>query len=288
MTLETRVISGLIVSIGVVVILLIGGYFPGGTYLTGLAALAVVGLSSWEFGSFHRWESRDSVYRYVASGVNFLPSLIILMACLIGGAGSQYTVLSPLFRYFVLSALFTLALTISIILFRRRVNENDGVSAEFSLLFSVAYLGLGGGALTTLALLPGGTRLLGWMIAVASFQDIAAYFGGKKFGSTPLAPALSPKKTLGGAFSGLLGAFVAGVILQGLLDDGVSVVVLSLLVGIGSQAGDLAESFLKRLSGVKDAGSLIPGHGGVFDRIDSHLGAAFVVVVSLLMGELLT
>ncbi len=105
-------------------------------------------------------------------------------------------------------------------------------------------------------------------------NDTGAYFVGLAVGRTPLAPRISPSKTVEGSLGGLL-CGVAGVILLNYvldLDVGAgSLVPLAVLVPLAAQLGDLAESLLKRGAGVKDAGVLVPGHGGVLDRLDSLL-----------------
>jgi phosphatidate cytidylyltransferase len=106
--------------------------------------------------------------------------------------------------------------------------------------------------------------------------DSAAYYGGRKFGQRPLAPDISPGKTIEGAVFGLAGSFVGGIIAKLTFLQGVSVLhclLAALICGIIGQLGDLAESILKRYTGVKDSGRLMPGHGGVLDRIDSLLFA---------------
>lgn len=121
-----------------------------------------------------------------------------------------------------------------------------------------------------------------WVLLVvfATFAtDTTAYFVGRWRGRHPLAPAISPKKSIEGAVAGFLGGVTATVVLAIILRlDGNlwQTVLLGCLIGVVSQVGDLAESLLKRSTGVKDASHLIPGHGGVLDRLDSLL---FTVVV---------
>lgn len=114
--------------------------------------------------------------------------------------------------------------------------------------------------------------------------DIFAYYVGKTIGSTPLAPAISPNKTwegsIGGAVSALLVA--AGFKMIGVVDLAwIHVVGMAAICGVISQAGDLAESQIKRSAGVKDAGSVLPGHGGLLDRFDSMAVAAPLVYIYL-------
>lgn len=134
-----------------------------------------------------------------------------------------------------------------------------------------------------------GDRLgLHWLLilfAVIWAGDTAAMFVGKTFGRTLFAPRLSPKKTNEGAIAGLLGGAAAAILLQQLLFVDlplVHVIVVSLLLGMFGQLGDVAESMLKRAADVKDSSHLIPGHGGVLDRIDSLLFAFPVLYLYLL------
>ena len=110
------------------------------------------------------------------------------------------------------------------------------------------------------------------LLAVTFATDTSAFFVGRALGRLPLAPAISPGKTLEGAVGGLAGAVLAAVIgveLLGLELTMPETLVLGGLAGVAGQLGDLAESRLKRVAGVKDSGWLFPGHGGVLDRIDS-------------------
>ena len=114
------------------------------------------------------------------------------------------------------------------------------------------------------------------LLAVIWVGDSAALFAGKGFGRTPFAPRLSPKKTNEGAVAGLLAGLLAAVLLRHFLFTDLPlrhVVVTSLLLGLFGQLGDLAESMLKRAAEVKESSNLIPGHGGMLDRVDSLLFA---------------
>lgn len=115
--------------------------------------------------------------------------------------------------------------------------------------------------------------------------DSAAYYGGSAFGRRLLAPQISPKKTVEGAIFGLLGSLAAGLSmgwwLLGENPIGFSLVVI--LTSLAGQAGDLAESVLKRSAGVKDSSSILPGHGGILDRLDSLFFSAPVFYWLLLL-----
>ncbi|MBI2909452.1 MAG: phosphatidate cytidylyltransferase [Chloroflexi bacterium] len=110
--------------------------------------------------------------------------------------------------------------------------------------------------------------------------DTTAFFVGRAWGRCPLAPAISPGKTWEGAVSGFMAATLAALALSvalGLQAGYGHVLVVGGLIGVFGQLGDLAESLLKRSAGVKDAGAVVPGHGGILDRLDSVLFGVVVV-----------
>jgi phosphatidate cytidylyltransferase len=148
-------------------------------------------------------------------------------------------------------------------------------------LFPVVYIGLPLGALAAVRASGGRDAVLLLMLCIV-ISDSAQYYTGRALGRRPLAPSISPKKTLEGAVGGLVfgtAAMVAG----GRLVFPAAGVPMLLLTGASIAAlgivGDLFESLLKRSAGVKDSGASIPGHGGVLDRIDSWLFAAPVYYV---------
>ncbi|MGE4371813.1 MAG: phosphatidate cytidylyltransferase [Xanthobacter sp.] len=126
-----------------------------------------------------------------------------------------------------------------------------------------------------------------YLYAVVWATDIFAYFTGRTLGGPKLWPRVSPNKTWSGALGGVLAGAVAAALLAlgaGLPGAG-PLVGLAVLLSIMSQAGDLAESSIKRLCGVKDAGCLIPGHGGILDRLDGFIvAAAMALLIALLRG----
>jgi len=125
-------------------------------------------------------------------------------------------------------------------------------------------------ALVVIRAAPDGSNWVLWMVLVVAFADIGAYFTGRRFGRHKLAPEVSPGKTWEGFWGGMLtSSIICGGILvvMGRFNEG-WVFIMVLLVTV-SVIGDLFESVLKRQRGVKDSGSLLPGHGGVLDRIDS-------------------
>lgn len=122
-----------------------------------------------------------------------------------------------------------------------------------------------------------GMGLVIFIIAIVIATDVCAYFVGKKFGRTKLAPRISPGKTWEGLVGGVAGAALVGLLCASLTpepDTLAKTIILAMLLAFVAQAGDLFESHIKREAGVKDSGQLIQGHGGVLDRFDGILTAA--------------
>ena len=166
----------------------------------------------------------------------------------------------------------------------------DTVSRVSVSVFGPLYVGLPPGAIAGVHWTAGRAAAL-ILIAVIAISDTAQYYTGRLAGRRPLAPALSPKKTVEGAVGGLVAGSLALIVLGhwGWPDTPLwlraSLGIALVLLGI---TGDLFESMLKRGIGVKDSSALIPGHGGVLDRIDSVLFAApvYYVVLRFAMREL--
>jgi phosphatidate cytidylyltransferase len=150
----------------------------------------------------------------------------------------------------------------------------------------VAWIGGGGaGAVSTLMLDPGGVALLVAFVLTVALDDVAAYFAGTTFGRHTLAPSISPAKSWEGVAAGFAGALVAGIVAGALLDE-LSVVAglgLGIVCGVFAPMGDLIESLFKREVGIKDSGRLLPGHGGMLDRLDAIIFCALPVYLYFLL-----
>lgn len=137
---------------------------------------------------------------------------------------------------------------------------------------------------------PEGLWVIVFLFAIVWGTDTIAYFTGRALGGPKLAPSISPGKTWSGAIGGALGGVIASLIVAWFAWQGVDllrVAVVAILLSIASQVGDLFESAIKRRHGVKDSGNLIPGHGGVMDRVDGLVAAAvllFVLWIPFLAG----
>ena len=125
-----------------------------------------------------------------------------------------------------------------------------------------------------------------WVFGMVWATDIGAYFAGRSFGGARLAPKISPSKT----WSGLIGGMVAALIASATIGDRAGIIGvplwIGLFMGLLAQLGDLGESWMKRRAGVKDSGKLIPGHGGLFDRVDGVLPVALLLGLLAFAGQI--
>lgn len=152
--------------------------------------------------------------------------------------------------------------------------------AHFVLLRAITTPGLHENTLLRFLRLEPGAAWIVFVLAVTFLSDTGAYFTGRAFGRHKMAPYISPKKSWEGAAGGLLASMLTGMALVPLLGLPIGLLGGALLGAIGSaagQIGDLAESLIKRQVDIKDSGHIIPGHGGILDRIDSLLFTAPVL-----------
>ncbi len=152
---------------------------------------------------------------------------------------------------------------------------SDAATLALGLIYPTGCLGY----LILIRTVPGdlGPPLILSLLAIVWGGDAAAYYAGRAFGRHKLAPIVSPNKTIEGAIGGLCGSLVAGLLACRLFHlpfEGMATIAMPLWVGGIGQLGDLVESMCKRSAGVKDSGSLIPSHGGLFDKLDSVAFAA--------------
>ena len=130
----------------------------------------------------------------------------------------------------------------------------------------------------------GGFDLLIWAFIVTWSTDIGAYFAGRRFGKRKLAPSISPNKTTEGLYGGMAAATLCGGAWALCAGLGKPLLAFPPLFAIAAQMGDLFESWMKRRAGVKDSGNWLPGHGGVFDRLDGLVPVAVLTAAAQLMG----
>lgn len=146
----------------------------------------------------------------------------------------------------------------------------------------VLYVGLPVLALLVLREHPHGLLLTFWAMALVWACDSGAFFAGRAIGGPKLAPAISPNKTWAGFLGGVLAAAVFAFALVALFELPVLLALATPLLAVLAQIGDLYESHLKRRAGVKDSGHLLPGHGGIMDRLDGLVAVAPVAALLVL------
>lgn len=179
----------------------------------------------------------------------------------------------------ILPLLSIMVLLISTVLVEGYEFTKAGTSA-----LTMFYLGIGG--YSAINIREANLALLVFILIVVFSTDIGAYFVGSKIGKHKLAPTLSPNKTIEGSVGGILSAFILAAIYLNFFSFNYSYLVmllLSIVLSITGQFGDLIASRLKRHYQVKDAGNIFPGHGGVLDRFDSLL---FTLAMAMLLGML--
>jgi len=236
-------------------------------YFTAVATLIIV-LAAWEWARLGGWTKAWMRLLYV-----FFVLVILFM-----------TILLPPLKVLIIGAACWLFIFLYLLLIRTKTDlpQMPMWAVTFSGLIVLACCWE---ALLILHITP---RWLLFMLVIVWLADTGAYFGGRLWGKHLLAPLISPKKTWEGLISGVVLTLIVASIIQWFfvtphqLSWKISLVVF--VTALVSVAGDLWESLLKRIQGIKDSGSLLPGHGGILDRIDSILAAAPVFAVGLVIA----
>jgi len=150
----------------------------------------------------------------------------------------------------------------------------------------VGYIGTAAISILFLRAQPLGFALALWALAIVWATDIGAYFAGRAIGGPKLAPKISPNKTWAGLIGGMVAAGIAGALIAEFGHLPAAALWLPPLLAVVAQIGDLIESGMKRHVGLKDSGKILPGHGGLLDRIDGMLPVAIVVAALVANGSL--
>ncbi|MBA7576567.1 Phosphatidate cytidylyltransferase [subsurface metagenome] len=200
-------------------------------------------------------------------------------------------IVSPHFNYdFLKPLLLTSGVVISLVWLLLRPQKEEAFSSWVWTIAGIFYIGWLLSYLVELNL-EGGRNWIFFALFTTFASDIAAFFVGRALGRHQLAPRISPSKTWEGAIGGIFGAIIVSLFFTMSTPLGLPLgygqaVLLGLLVSVFSQLGDLTESLLKRNMGVKDSGKLMPGHGGMLDRIDSVVFTGIVVYYYVLWAVL--
>jgi phosphatidate cytidylyltransferase len=258
--------------------LLILVLLKGGLILFVLVVLAVNGLAQWEF--LGMYQVQGDKFRWVKTIL--LGSLLLLSFCRAHPAGQVcppgFLACNPSTVLFVLVWCLFFLFLFYLMSYGHIEHPTQDLAVN---ILGLLYLPFLLGHVIWLRFLPQGKWWVLWFLLVIFTGDTGAYYSGRALGKTKLFPAVSPGKTWAGVAGGLAASLVAGVILGKwlLAELGIiSLAILALVLAVVGLLGDLFESMLKRQVQVKDASGLLPGHGGMLDRLDSLLFTAPVVV----------
>ncbi|CAA6812088.1 MAG: Phosphatidate cytidylyltransferase (EC [uncultured Sulfurovum sp.] len=236
--------------------------------LTGIGLLAVVGLIGWIDNFFTMWVFLGIIYifafyeamklfKLTSSGAYVWAVLLWLVA---------YFYPNPDDLFFLIAIIFASSLAYFHNFDKRLILPFlYPVSGIFFFLILYSYFGI---------------AAMGWLLVTVAVTDTGAYFVGKSIGKTKFSDT-SPNKTLEGVIGGVLIATIIGTYIGLFVVDFWIALIVTIATSISSIFGDLFESYLKREAGVKDSGDLLPGHGGILDRIDGYLFAAPIMVLTL-------
>lgn len=241
--LRTRILSAIVMlAVGAVEIWL------GGTAFAALVVL-LIGVMIWELATMTApAERRPALILAVVAGVALVAALVLKTE---------------------VAVLFLVVPSVALLLTPRRDQRLAGA-------YALAIMLAGYGLVELRSV--GGTQAILWLVAVVVASDVLGYFAGRMLGGPKFWSAISPKKTWSGTVAGWIGAAVVGLVVVLAVGASWLLVPFSALVAFAGQLGDIAESWVKRRAGVKDASNLIPGHGGMLDRFDALIGAVVVVM----------
>jgi len=271
----------------VITALIMAGLFLSAVAFLSLPWLALIFallicLGAWEWSRLCEWESALARGLYVALVAAVLGSLY--WYCGLGdhpGREQVQPFLGLACLWWSLALLWVKGYPGSAVFWRTLAMRN---------LMGVLVLAPAWMAAVYLVSFPRGGGLIVVMVLVVAAADIGAYFAGRTWGRHQLAAAVSPKKTWEGFWGGMAGCVLLALLLWSQLPRQqahvslAAVLVVTLATALASVVGDLTVSMVKREAGVKDSGSLLPGHGGVLDRLDSLCGAAPVFALGLLLA----
>jgi phosphatidate cytidylyltransferase len=261
--LRQRVVTALLLAALIIVILL---WLPPGVAVA--TVMVVVAAGAWEWAGL--------------AGINSSAGRVVYAAAVAAGIAAAWwlTRAAPTLAAFLWCAAAWWVLSLAwLVLAPGRGGPGVTAAAGFAVLVPAA-VGLG----RLVQLEPSGQVLLLFLLVLVAAADIGAYFGGRAFGRHKLAPRVSPNKTWEGLWAGMLAAAGAGT--AGGLLFGTPLlpwVFMCMAVALVSVVGDLVESMFKRKAGLKDSSALLPGHGGVLDRLDSLTAAGPVFLLGLLL-----
>ena len=267
--LRTRVMTALVLAAVV-----LGTLATGSTPLWAVLVTCFCAAAAWEFARLSVTASR--LQKIISTLI--LAALVSIFALVIFGVIPEWSTI--LWPFLLLTAAFWL-FVVPLQLSRRSIALSSSIST-LTLPITV-----GAGWLCAVLLQRAGARYLLAVVVITVVADVAGYFVGRAFGRVKLAPSISPGKTREGAAGGVLAAALWAILMFNVLDLGVGFFAMlgaafaGAFLGVSAVMGDLWESQLKRQAGAKDSSQLLPGHGGVLDRIDAQLAVLPLATVLL-------
>jgi phosphatidate cytidylyltransferase len=240
------------------------------------AALGMI--ISLEFSDLSVLALRSDYYRWPAFICCIIPLLSVLYSIIFHGQTLHSNVLF-IFLGLIISVLSVFALAF----YKGRYEIAVAVEIIRFIMPAILLIGLGTASLCALIYMRNCFNILIWITLTVALNDSAAYFAGSRLGRTPLAPSISPKKSVEGSVAGIIVGALAGVATFKLIALLPWYCALFFCVGIviAAQTGDLIKSFIKRLAGTKDSANWLPGHGGLFDRADALLATSPILLIFL-------
>lgn len=267
-----RVTSALIGAVFVLIVIFANNPF----YLNiAISIVSLIGMHEL-YTSFSQQKKWPLIVLYYVFALMILSSLFIRDFNIINSDAIIYVLLT-----------YLMLLCISAVLFNDIIKLNDILISFFSLVYSVVFTS----HLALIRMLEHGICLIFIPLIGAWMTDTFAYFGGLLFGKHKLIPKISPNKTIEGSISGIIGcilmSFIFAYIISffGYKTNYLNLGIIALTCSILSQFGDLTASMIKRECGVKDFGNIMPGHGGILDRIDSLIFISPIVYYILQIFE---
>ncbi len=253
--MTTRIITALIVGAFWLLLLFVAPF----TLFWGTFILA---------GTIMGWEFSNTVLKEEKTSIKVLTTLLLLLPYAFSYSGHLE---------FLSASLFTGIFLLIVMVIFRYEQLKDPFSIILKGIIGIVLVGFFPAHIVLIQQMPNGPLLLLFLTAITIASDSCAFFTGTFLGKRKLCPSVSPNKTVEGLLGGLIGSGIAGILVATLFlgqNNSITIIIYSCLLGCIGMVGDLTESMLKRWSGVKDSGNIMPGHGGLMDRLDSLMLAA--------------
>jgi phosphatidate cytidylyltransferase len=292
--LRKRVVTAFFLSVGTAVLLALSAINKNfQLFFSGCALVAVV-VAAWEFSTFCRFQYQNILSGFMLLLAHCMPPVLMFLF-IAGNFVFSHDTSHPHFLVFgtiPYVAIFG-GVLLSSIYWLREINKTPRALNNLAdeLLAGIILFSFGSSSLVYISLY---WEVTLWLLLVVAVNDSAAYFVGKSWGITKIAPQTSPGKTVIGSIAGLFFGLIFAAFLPRLLyldplftpsQSLCSRIIISTLLGffciICAQITDLLKSHCKRIHSVKDSGTILPGHGGVLDRIDGLLGGAIAMTAGL-------